>query len=654
MCEEFSNNKAVFFEFDRSVILIQPSCTQIYRTTRLDLNSHGMLTTSAQIVQYKKDLVNKGYVEASTTDEANTHRKEGKQWFIVLRNDIEYHCLNEMVVFNILSDDEDVHELIEEQIRLKEMGEYLFIRYRGSSEQVRQHNRKDRGNYRADIGFGTQCITTKVLGMNAVTFCPHGTQHEKGLSKEEDNLTSSIISGGVGLTRLIRLLVERHGLPFKDYEGDPLRTELFSHKVAKDFYKVPGWKDFRMEGLTYSITGSIDDNDEIAFNRHTDSQNSKEISHSAYWNASSFIIIVDNTKREHLVRVSLGVYGKVGCDYVMIRMRKYENVKLHLEKFMQHAGNADRFVPLGNILKNTRWNSNGYCLRVPHSDKSVYYSIFIDGMLYLRRVFGNNLGAICEAVWLMGTVRCPDTWHMGVIIASRRVLCGGKNLVIEFFKVIIEKYGKLSCGEGARRVPSYNNEEINLSKIWKSLRTIHSLIMNANNADGNKRLTPKKFVKEWTDGVYGAGKLIASEQIHVLTMMNVITNHEYIFNIGIAENTATGRKLKDNYGVQNGEELIQYLSINMNLYPWVIENMICESLKDDGKVSPFCDVLVYGQCIYEIKNGQLIAWDVTGASNSIELMDDLNLTYKYVSPNCLEWWGKTFNPKQYDDTIRHK
>ena len=47
----------------------------------------------------------------------------------------------------------------------------------------------------------------------------------------------------------------------------------------------------------------------------------------------------------------------------------------------------------------------------------------------------------------------------------------------------------------------------------------------------------------------GAGKLIASEQIHVLTMMNVITNLEYIKNIGVAEKTATGKKLHNNFGV---------------------------------------------------------------------------------------------------------
>lgn len=148
----------------------------------------------------------------------------------------------------------------------------------------------------------------------------------------------------------------------------------------------------------------------------------------------------------------------------------------------------------------------------------------------------------------------------------------------------------------------------------------------------------------------GAGKLIASEQIHVLTMMNVITNLEYIKNIGVAEKTATGKKLHNNFGVNNGEELIQYLSIKMEKYPWVIENMICESLKEGNRGTKSCDVLVKGQHIYEIENKQLVAWDKDGVKTSIALLGNWNLTYKYL-PNCLEWWGETLDPSKHDGTI---
>jgi len=150
--------------------------------------------------------------------------------------------------------------------------------------------------------------------------------------------------------------------------------------------------------------------------------------------------------------------------------------------------------------------------------------------------------------------------------------------------------------------------------------------------------------------VDGAGKLIASEQIHVLTMMNVITNLEYIKNIGVAEKTATGKKLHNNFGVNNGEELIQYLSIKMEKYPWVIENMICESLKEGNRGTKSCDVLVKGQHIYEIENKQLVAWDKDGVKTSIALLGNWNLTYKYF-PNCLEWWGETLDPSKHDGTI---
>ena len=78
--------------------------------------------------------------------------------------------------------------------------------------------------------------------------------------------------------------------------------------------------------------------------------------------------------------------------------------------------------------------------------------------------------------------------------------------------------------------------------------------------------------------------------------------------------------------------------------------MICESLKEEDAGNKFCDVLVNGQCIYELKNGQLIAWNKSGVSCSIEQPREWKLM-KSRSLKCVEWWQDDFTPCNCSDTI---
>lgn len=648
MSKVCKDEMVLVFEYKYGIVMVEPSDTQIYRTTRLDKYSHSMKKNRRDVDDYKIVLSLEGYVEVQNASDARKRTNKQARWFIFLSHDTN-HFLDEISVFNIKPDDVEVHNILKKEVRLLEMSTYLFDRFGCNYyRKVQSVTSSKRGNYTVSCGFATQCITSKIDNMNAYTFCTNGTHKEVGFGSDE-NLTVSILSGGIGLTRVFRLLSQRHDLDYNDFEGCQERTRMFSHRVAKIDYNVPGWRDFIMEGLTYSITGQMKTGDNIILDRHTDSENARDESHSAYWNVSQYMLIEDG--KNYLVRGSLGAYGKVGCDHFMKRRQKYNAIKTILVQWMRNPGNADRFIPLQDILKGAEWDSDGYCLRKPHSDKSVYYSIFIHGMFTLKKMFGYNLGIICEAVWLMGIVRCPDTWYRGILAAAKRVVDGrGKNLVIEFIEyVTLELYDKLSLGKGARRIPSYNKVYTNLSKIWESLRAIHSLIKMANECKDRKRRNPKTFMKQWIKKVDGAGQLIGSEQVHVLTMMNVITDTTYMYNIDVAMKTKTGKRVQK-LGVHNGSDLIQYLSFSLSLQPWVVENMICESLKEEGADNKFCDVLVDGQCIYELKNGQLIAWNKSGVSYSVEQTREWKLM-KSRSLKCVEWWQDDFTPCNSSDTI---
>jgi len=149
----------------------------------------------------------------------------------------------------------------------------------------------------------------------------------------------------------------------------------------------------------------------------------------------------------------------------------------------------------------------------------VYYSIFIHYLLRLGQKYDGNIYIVLEALLKIPFIPSPSGWKKGIDMADESDLV--QNFILCFIDEKRDNHGAVSSGTHTRRQVCHQ-KKVHITKIMASLHKLPSLIELANTNNDTTTV-----VKKFTD-LYLVQYLGATELIHVLTKIGIITNNVHI------------------------------------------------------------------------------------------------------------------------------
>lgn len=615
------------------VYLIEPGKTQFYRVRSLHEKRHFQIDGDMTLVNYLAMLENKGLVEVESHEvQSDTAR------FYTYLGATANHFLPGITVVNSLP--ERVSQDMFPRARLSDWAEIL-------AEASTSNKKKQcdiRGCVKLDIGFAPQSYRDPnvIQGMNAPYFT---TKHNKspGLDGEKST-TASMIESAIIVNYVRQAISDEFNLRWDDDFNDDRRKSMFASRAAED-HCILDYLHFIFEGVTIGVTGVLPDGRVIILNPHKDKLNGTGYGYDVYYSMSTLVVLTNESSGEAtVVRVSIGCYGKKSVDDFFLRLDANEKLYAAISEWKNN--HPELFYISSYLLKFT--GDESYRLIQPRADKKLFYSIYIEGILRLGKMFSYDLGVLFEAVYLMTMSPSPLGWYYGVMAASRKR--GSRNIVEAFVDHMVLEHGCVSSGEGRRRQVSHRGI-VTRENVYRSLANMHLLATESMNETNTVQ-----FVRSWSGpptegGVYGAKELISQEQIYVLACLGVLKYWRHAMNAQIAKGTETYSRLKE-WDIKTDThraEIIRYVCIRMSIAPYFAENLFCEFLryieskKKDGKSFPAKDTIVKGQGIYTIMGGVLTKMDVDGSVEMVKTdvwgFDKID----YSEGVC--WWRKGFDPK---------
>lgn len=236
----------------------------------------------------------------------------------------------------------------------------------------------------------------------------------------------------------------------------------------------------------------------------------------------------------------------------------------------------------------------------------------------------------------------PSGWLDGIERASSSV--SGENFIVSFINEMRNAYGCVSSGGHTRRQVSHQRSA-SIQNIMASLHNLLALIDLANTSDDTAFLVEQFTKSPSLGGVFLAGDLMATEMIHVLSKLNIITNHIHMRNASVCRGTRTFQRLKL-LGIRTDAEretMMTYLVTELNLQRGVVENGLCEALHWRYSNRRFYETIVDGQHIYTYgDNGTLNAYDLDGVSVPVSIPEWV------PERGSVRWWED-----DYENTYKH-
>lgn len=618
--------------------MLQPNVHQFYRTTDLHKRPHFILNGLFDVLQYQESLIERGFVECKPEDLADDYLQE--QVFTIIPN-VGDHVLKEITVFNELGDRETTNLI--KLLKLRAIAEHI------AALNCKAPPSDARDNFRVDVGFSGQNSTDPSVfpGMYVAAFTSHWDSYP-GLGKDK-NLTETIIKAGIALRRLVNhLMATKLDKPwddFKDVEDD--RTWMFPQREARQ-RGIEGWEDFVLQGTTFGMNGTLPNGRNHILRPHVDGQNARDAPFNAYWGMVVYEdLVYPGGVFARNVRNGLGGYGKNSLSSAYIRRASNDAVVTKMRQFRRRW--PDRFqFDFGHLDMPS--DVKFKVVSPPHVDKSLYYSVYIHGLLQLAKATNNDKGVMFEAVVAMGLTACPEGWFYGLMEAAK--IRNGRNLITTFIHVMKTKRGGVARGRGPRRQTSSGRQVVAGDLFASARNLIHlcKLGTDSNNTD--------ELVKSWVEtpeggGVWGAGELTCQEQISVLTSVLEIGNDVHHCTPRICKGTKTYDMMKD-WGYSDDakrKEILRYVAAEMNLDIIETEELFCLVRREKEKtIFRFYDTFVNGQPVFVLKGGALYSIDRDGVKSLVQLP-----RWKFDAASYhggVRWWADDFDASSLRDKIR--
>lgn len=615
----------------RHVYLLEPTKLQFYRTYALHERYHFQIRTIHAVRAYIKSMASEG-VPCIPSARAQNYI-DNQSSFCAILEGARNHFLDDVTVINCHGDSLEVGEMIK-SMRLNEMAELMLT---GSDSQ----DPDNRGNFRRDIGFcpQSQNDTSVIPGMNVPRYT---TRYDSVEGLEGDNsFTVSMMNAAVRLRGIVNYVSRAFSLGWNDFV-DGSRASLFSRRVAQE-RGVANPEEFVTEGNSIGITGIDPRGNLRLLRRHVDDQNARVPSHHFYWGVSVYESVRhEGWSADQFIRISFGGYGKKCIDDVMRRLGV--NTSIHRSFVQWSRDEGDLFSASAQSILS--WDGGLFRFMRPRVDKSVYYSIFVHGLQQVGEATSYDRGLLIEAVFAMSLTPSPSGWYNGIMHSLR--IRRGRNLIVTFIEFMVQSYRCVSHGEGRRRQVSHGRS-MSRRDLFQSLVNMSSLIDMATDNQDSRRLLRRWAGNPSRGGLQGVGELIATEQIHVLTVLGVICTQRHAERVSISRGTMTYRRLEE-LGVTTDShrlEIIRYVCGRMGIDPWVGENGFCEWLRGENRQDGrFFDTVVRGQGLYFMRDGGVVEVDDAGEETPYAAREWA--FGRAPMAGGLSWWGDTFDPSELE------
>ena len=600
------------------VYIVAPSPMQMYRTTSLHDRTHFQLSSKWEVEEYTSNLRQCGL--------AQVHPDElylAPSRFYTILDAARDHFLDDISVVNMFIDPSLIS--LAEATRLHDWANYM------NNPKISKKVCTLRGCRRMDIGLCAQSHNDPdvVLGMNAPKYTTKFDESETGLDFNK-TATISMMETALALREMAYVISDRQSLGWDEDFGDEVRNELNAYRAAKE-RGLKNWERFVFEGVTVGLTGDTPDGKRVVLSEHEDDLNGISVGYDVYYGFSAHVwITVEEHSTPTLVRAQVGGYGKRCACHFMSRFRKNMEV---LEEIRDWKHENPELFDIGHHLLTFEDKEDHRFIR-PMADKSVYYSLFIETILYVGEMCKYDLGMLYECVYLLTLTPSPFYWYVGVLAtaaSSRR----GRNFAEAYVEFMVGKFGAVSASAGGdagrRRQPSHGG--------FLSRRRLYQSLVNMKNAcAASMEISDSgEFLKLWAGapedgGVFGAGTLIAQEQIYLMAALGILRNYEHSLFGEVGSGTETWARLKARKIIgtpgsskESNErrvaELVRFLSINLDVSRATVEHFLCEvgrdtaSSKFDAK-----DTLVRGQSLYAVNGGILTKTDKCGHKTVVNEM----------------------------------
>jgi len=613
--------------------IISSSRAQFYRTTDLHVRDHFQLCGEEALSEYKRKIKQKGLQEVDP-DIIDAQVYIGTPCFSVLSGN-RNHFLHDLVVVNFIDD----RELLELALKTKltELGVHLL---ETSPQDKSLKKSEDRGNFRCDIGFTPKSNRDKSVfkGMNVPYFT---TWSDKVPGIEGDCLTVSMIKAACAMTEFVEAIKTKFLLPWNDFSGEA-RRNYFTRRVAKS-HNIADYKNFLSEGVTASVTGPMPDGTLKLLTRHRDRLNGRFGTHNMYRGLSFTVDLVYAGCHSPVpVRFSLGDYGKECIDQACARVMTCGKLLRWYGEWRDE--NQDLFMVKPEVLLSSVSKVRKFTVCRPKADKSVYYSIFIHGIMILGQRTHFDKAILFEAVMAMALTPSPSAWFCGLMHAES--VRGTGNLIVSFIDHMVSTHKSVSAGRYRRRQVSTGGEML-WKELWASLRNMMTLVDRAASTDFN---STDHFIASWGSqpdegGVKWAGDLVSQEQVYVFTALTLIKTVRHVNNTFVGKNNRTAERLRE-LGLKEHRHRVEFVRVVSQTYgisTTVAENSICEWLRElrgsDGK---FFDTIHRGQKLYAMNGyGDLLAYDRHGMVEKVALKDWRFDAVEY--DDGVRWWDLNFD-----------
>ena len=612
----------------RRVYIIDPSEQQFYRIARLDEHVHFQLRGSAAVEAYIENVQELG-LRKRRPSEINAN----SNMFYTVLNAQSDHFLPEISVVN--SFPSSIMDTNIKRMNLRKWGEKII------SGCESDDSSQTRGNDRIDIGFTAQSHNDPgiIQGMNVPRFT---TKHDRSPGLEEnETLTMSLMRSAISMKRLVDEMKDKYKLKWDDFNNGERRS-LFSQRVAND-RGIEDGESFVYEGVTVGLTGALPNGKYLWLRPHRDRMNAIRDGYNVYHGFSiHFRIRYAGFRHSVLIRVALGGYGRKYLDDCLSRLEINKSILNGVLDW--ENDNPELFEITPSLLK---FSGERYYRTIrPRADKSVYYSIFIEGLLRLGDMCDNDLGVLYEAVFLMTLTPSPLGWFEGVMFAAKNR--GSENLVEVFINHMVEEHDCVSYGPGRRRQVSHGRS-LTLNQLYSSLINMKRCVELASLIDDCEQL-----FKRWTStyrkgGVHGAGELIGQEQMTILSYLAMLGDKDHTSSACVAKSTETHTRLSS-LGVKSRQhmaELVRFVMVNIGADASFVENVLCEFLRDTTRSSFAAkDTIIRGQGLFSREGGSLYRMDEDGRKEFIEDREWLFGRVSYRSGRM--WWEPGFQPESLE------
>jgi hypothetical protein len=381
---------------------------------------------------------------------------------------------------------------------------------------------------------------------------------------KKDNLTDHVRAQFGVLSEMSSRLARLAGVdrPFSDKD----RYQQFAEKIVKGN---------RLEAMTRNIS------DKTHITKcHMDKENDDETP------GYDFVIGAWRLRRlgeDEVFRDAYIGYPRTSITDYMKRKTIQHDLHQSLQNWIKTMLPEERKCKLedlfGRLSSMRHCERQGHHTMAPHMDKCVYFSPFAEVLSRMIVKFSLSLERTLECllpvIFVNGAVAYRKvllTWLSCPILPS-------KNLSVLFLEEALSHFPSIAAatGTGLARHQASFNYDTDEGVIIYSLFQLRASVLSVASERTPSRCAFKRLLGNLM-AIPRVGKLTAQHLVGVGALVGLIPS-EYLNFAVVCEETKTGSRL-GKMGVKNAESVLKFLSRASDLSEPIVENLLCEYLRD--------------------------------------------------------------------------